>query len=99
MELFSISYVLLSVQNALLGVVTPDLRAVVVDVSKEKKLLYIRFYYHGTVQREIIELWECAITESSADFGPESTLDEKIERLDHPKEIPFRGRYAFLRKE
>ena len=95
----SISYALLATQNALLGVVTPELRAVVVDFCKEQKLLYIRFYYHGEISEKCIDLWQCAITEASADLGPDCVLDDGVERLDYPNKIPVRGRYAFLRKE
>lgn len=99
METFSMSYALLSIQRALLGVVTPELRAVVVDVCSGDKLFYIHFYYEGEVSEGVIDLWECAITESSADFGPDCILDAGVERLDYPQKIPFRGRYAYLRKE
>ena len=98
MEIFSIAYALLSAQNALLGVVTPELRAVVVDVDKEQELLYVRFYYDGNVSEDLIELWRCAITEISADLGPDHILDNGVERLDFPMKIPLRGRYAYLRK-
>ena len=36
MEIMSIGYALLAVQSALLGVITPELRAVVVDFCKKK---------------------------------------------------------------
>lgn len=97
MELFSIGYALLSTQKALLGVVTPELRAVVVDIDHEKNILYIRFYYHGEVSEDLIELWSCAITE--VDVGPDCFFDEGIERLDYPNPIPARGRFAYRRKE
>jgi hypothetical protein len=96
-EIFSMALVLLSVQRALLGVVTPELRAVVVDLDDARQVLYIRFYYHGEVSEDLIELWNCAITE--VDLGPDYFFDEGIERLDYPNKIPFRGRYAYLRKE
>lgn len=99
MEVISIGYALLSVQNALLGIVTPQLRAVVVDLHKETETLYIRFYYDGDVSKQLIDLWECAITEASADLGPDCMLDDGIQRLDCPQKIPFRGRYAYLRRE
>ena len=98
MERFSLGYSLLAVQNALLKVVTPQLRAVVVDFSKAQQL-YIRFYYDGEASEEAIDLWQCSITEASADLGVSCLLDDGIERLDYPNEIPFRGRYAYLRKE
>jgi Bacterial toxin 50 len=99
METFSVGYALLGVQIALLDVVAPELRVVVVDVCKEKQLLYIRFYYDGEVSEKLIDLWQCAITEASAGLGPDCLLDDGVERLDYPQEIPIRGRYAYLRKE
>lgn len=99
MEECTFAYVMLAVQNVLLGVVTSELRSVVVDFDEKKRVLYIRFYYHGKVSEEIIELWNCAITEVFAAISENYTLDEKIERIDYPKEMPFRGRYAYLRRE
>ncbi len=88
---------LIEVQNALLGVVTPELRAVVIDLEKDEKVLYVRFYYHGEVSEELIDLWDCAITE--IDMGLNCFYDKGIERLDYPNPIPVRGRFAFRRKE
>lgn len=99
MDTFSIGYALLAVQSALLEVIVPELRAVVVDLSNETQILYIRFYYDGEVSEKLIDLWECAITEASADLGPDCGVDDGVERLDYPKEVPPRGRYAYLRKE
>ena len=100
METFSIGYALLATQGALLDEITPQLRAVVVDVCKEEKLLYMRIYYEGEASEKRIDLWDCIITEASAALGPDCELDDKIERLDYPQEIPsHRGRYAYLRKE
>jgi hypothetical protein len=99
METFSIAYALLSAQQALLQAVTPELRAVVVDVCKEDDLFYIHFYYDGKVSEKKIDLWECAITEASADFGPDCVLNAGVERVDYPQQIPLHGCYAYLRKE
>ena len=99
-EEFSHAYAMLAMQSALLGVVTPELRAVIVDVEVEDKLLYIRFYYDGEVSEEIKKIWENAINEANKvleDF--EHHLDGKIERIDFPETMPFRGRYAYHRKE
>jgi hypothetical protein len=98
----TIGYALLAVQNALLGVVTPQLRAVIVDFEEEIPLLFIRFYYDTQVPQETINLWSNAMSKSSADFfGSICCLDCRIERLDYPKDIDsvFRGRYAYRRKE
>ena len=54
----NISYALLAMQNALLGVVTPELRAVSIDIDEEKKIFFINFYYQGEISEEIIDLWE-----------------------------------------
>ena len=94
-----VGYALLAVQQALLGVVTPELRAVVVDVDKEKSELYIRFYYDGEVSKELIDLWQGAMAEASRDFGLEYALNGGVERVDYPATYPFRGRYAYRRKE
>lgn len=95
----SIGYAMLSVQNALLGVVTPELRMVIVDFDKEEPLLYIRFYYDGEVSKTLTELWEASIAKAKADFGVNCKLDGKVERIDSPQPMPFRGRYVYERKE
>ena len=99
MKGLSISDALLSFQSALLGVVTPELRAIIIDYNSEEDFLYVRFYYNGYVSEDTIELWQCAITEGSAHLGPDCFVDEGVERLDYPQPIPKRGRYAYLRKE
>lgn len=99
METFSTGYALLATQGALLDEVTPELRAIVVDVCKEEKLLYMRIYYEGEASEKRIDLWDCIITEASAALGPDCVLDNEVERLDYPQEIPLRGRYAYLRRE
>ena len=99
MEMWSLGYALLATQRALLGIVSPELRAVVIDIDKEKKLYYIRFYHDGEASEKQIDLWECAMTEASADLGIKCIVDGFVIRLDYPEKIPLRGRYAYLRKE
>jgi hypothetical protein len=100
MEQLSVGYALLAVQRALLGEVTPQLRAVIVDVKKESELLYIRFYYDGEISEKRLDLWDCAISEAHAALAHVCcSLDGEVERLDYPKQIPVRGRLAYLRKE
>lgn len=94
-----LSDALLSTQKALLKTVTPDLRAVVVDLDNDNNVFFIRFYYTGKVSEDLIDLWQCAITEASAGLDLHYTLDDGVEKLDFPKKIPLRGRYAYLRKE
>jgi hypothetical protein len=90
---------LLCTQRALLRAVTPQLRAVVVDLDNDEIVFYIRFYYDREVSDEEIDLWQCAITEASAGLDPIYDLDNDIIRLDFPEKIPAKGRYAYLRKE
>lgn len=102
---YSIEYALLYIQGSLLDAVTPDLRAVVFDLYKDRECLFLRFYYDGNVSEEIIERWRCSITEVSAGMNPNCSMDDQIERLDFPKSIPFPGPnagggyLAFLRLE
>ena len=98
-----INRVLLATQKALLGVITPNLRAVIVDYVAEQNTVYIRLYYHGQASEELVDLWDSAITEIIAAFGADYQFDEAIERIDFPQKIPFRGvfqsgYYAYLRK-
>jgi hypothetical protein len=89
-----LSYALLSTLDALNGSITPELRAVVVNVKEKEKIFYIRFFYNGIVSEEIIELWSDVIGE--ANFYP---TDEGILRLDYPEKIPCNGSLAYYRKE
>lgn len=99
MKIFLIDEALLSIQGALLDAVTPELRAVIINTSEDRSLLYIRLYYDGEVSEETIELWNCACTETTAALRGNFFPDESIERLDYPAAITFPGRYAYLRKE
>ncbi|MBS0619888.1 MAG: hypothetical protein JSS61_00305 [Verrucomicrobia bacterium] len=92
---------LLATQRALLDVVTPELRAVVVGIDNNKIEFYIRFYYDGKVSAELIDVWSSAIAEASAGLDPFYGLDEGIERLDFPNKIPVPegGRFAYSRME
>ncbi len=99
----SMAYDRLALLDAMLGIVTPELRAVIVDFNKEQTLFYIRFFYHGEVPRILLELWQNAILKTKNDFAPNCDLDGKVERVDYPNPIPFptpfRGWPAYRRKE
>jgi hypothetical protein len=91
---------LLATQKALLGCVTPELRAVVVDIDERKKIFHISFFYDGNVNEEIIELWNCASTEASCEIPMTYKTNEQYLQINFPEKIPFiSGRYAYLRKE
>lgn len=93
----SIEYALLAMQNALIGEINPNLRAVIVDIDKQRKLYYMRFYVDGSSSKQQIEDISCIMTEASAALT--FNVNEDFERLDYPRDIPERGRLAYLRKE
>lgn len=94
-----ICYALLATQRALLGEVTPNLRAVVIDLIPEEKKGGIFFYFHGEITETDFDVASCAITEITASFPVGYSFAEHIERLDAPAKIPVYGRLAYLRKE
>jgi hypothetical protein len=93
-----LSYAKLAAQNALLGAVVHELRAVSIDIELKTKKFSVYFYYDGEISDELFDLASVAITEMSADLS-EYELDDHIERLDFPDKIPIRGHLVYLRKE
>ena len=90
---------LLDIQEALLGKVTPALREVSVDIHPNQKRLFFYFIYDGEVSKEDFHLAHLAIAEVSQSF-PGFQVDKDIERIDSPAKITRRGqRVAFARKE
>jgi hypothetical protein len=92
-----LAYAKLSLQRALLGAVTPTLRAVSVDVDEKAKKLFISFFYDGEITDDIFDIASTAIAE--VDVPGYYELDECFERLDFPEKIPVRGQLVYLRKE
>ena len=99
MKRYDLAYLLLATQRALLGMVIPSLRAVVVNLNPEDKILSFDFYYDGEISDKAFDLASCAITEASAAFSPEFKTEEKIVRIDAPSPIPCVGKFAYKRKE
>lgn len=89
----------LAAQAGLLGAVTANLRAVVVELEQEKKHLLIYFYYDGEINDQIYDIASSAITEITAYFLPEYSYEEHIERLDFPSPIPGSGVLVYERYE
>lgn len=91
--------VLLSLQRALLGMVTPDLRAVEVEVKGRR--VYGRFMYDGAVTDEHRELVDEIETLLIADL--EDDVSAQLEALSAPSPEPVaivRGTtYCYLRRE
>ncbi len=89
---------LLNTQRALVGVITPNLRAVIIKIDHKEELFYSYYYYEGELSEELLDLWQCATAEATADFW--GMTEEHFVRLDYPKEIPLGdGNFAYLRKE
>ncbi len=86
-------------QRSLWGAITPELRAVSIDLDNDNKKFFIYYYYDGEVSEKIIDLWQCATTEASAGLEFFYYDVEKIERLDFPSEIPDKGVIIYYRKE
>jgi hypothetical protein len=98
MDNLSNNYALLAAQNGLLNAVSEELLAVIVDLSKETKVLYIRFYYDKAISEVTLDVWSCAIAEISSGMGADCSTEEKIEKINHIDEIPKKGYFAYLRK-
>jgi hypothetical protein len=77
---------LLSVQRALWGRVTPDLRGVA--VSWPEGGIIVRCVYEGGVDEDTRELVSEAETETMADFDPEVEVRYEIEVVGPERSIP-----------
>ncbi len=87
-----------SVQKALLGNVTPNLRAVYVLV--EDGICGIIFYYDHPLSEDEEELASLADTEFIADFpSPEYKTSCTIEVIPYPTPIPKHGYCVYERYE
>jgi hypothetical protein len=64
-------------QRALLGNVTPSLRAVIVDVDVIQKTLFFSFFYDGEVNDELFDLASVVCVEASSNF-PEYHVSSPI---------------------
>ncbi|MEZ5485069.1 MAG: hypothetical protein R3F01_07925 [Lysobacteraceae bacterium] len=89
----------MSLMRALLGEVTPYLRAVLArDVLPDG--FQIEFYVDGPSEEAFREAASCIDTEVLADFPPEIQISHRVIRLDAPINIPVGdGLLVFLRKE
>ena len=75
---------LLDMQEALLGKVTPALRLADGAVDMEQKRLTFYFIYDGEISAMDYQLATLAIQESSVSF-PDFQIDAHIERIDYPQ--------------
>jgi hypothetical protein len=108
-ESISRGEMVLSVQRALLGNVTSNLRGVAVDW--DDRIIRVVCYYHGPISDADKELMNCVHTEIATDFVDRKPVELVTERIDMPtkligpesvirpeKRLTHRG-WVFLRKE
>jgi hypothetical protein len=88
--------ILLSVQRALLGEVSANLRAV---TAHDDELVLVVFYFDGPISEEDAETVSVIHTEIIADFFPEVEVEVKCVRLDAPTRIEDDGLRIYRRKE
>ena len=87
---------LLATQRALLGEVVSSLRGVAVDWNNNTILVY--FYNDGEISDKLKYNYNCIAAEVVASFC-EAHINEKINRLDYPNELPKHKFWAYIRKE
>jgi len=89
---------LLGTQIALWGEITPNLRAVTVNIDGITGLL-IEFFYDGSITEEIKKTAAEITMEASCFFPADFPYCDRLTRIDYPDEIPFSGRFVYFRKE
>lgn len=87
----------LSIQRALLGNVSANLRAVVFSFVGIN--INIKFYFDGFISEEDIESVSLAEAEVIADYSPEDTVSIDCIRLDFPSVINDGGVWVYQRRE
>lgn len=88
----------LSMQSALLGAVTGNMRNIAVDICENKILLY--FFIDGQIQDDDKENISTIETEVIADFEDDFDIEAIIKRIDCPEPIILgQGYSVFQRKE
>jgi hypothetical protein len=96
------SIVLLSVQRALLGEITPNMRAISVEWSEKK--IHICVYVDGEIDEKARSEFDAGVvSEVIADF-PYADVDEPVVdfefiRRDAPSKLHCRGATVYARKE
>jgi hypothetical protein len=87
----------LSIQRALLGEVSEELRAVVLSVKGN--VVDINFYFDGSINEMDAESVSCVEAEVIADFEVEFVVSARPIRLDFPSEIIDEGVWVYKRRE
>ncbi|MDN0117881.1 hypothetical protein QVN83_02675 [Yersinia frederiksenii] len=93
-----INFFKLSIQRALLGNITHNVRAIIAELRQNDIQLF--FYYDGEIQESDKETASEIESEIIADFDDNCNIDLNIRRLDYPKLINHvNGICVYLRKE
>ena len=87
----------LSVQRALLGQITPNIRFIIFTLLGNK--LDIKFYFDGLIQSEDYELASCVETEIMADYDEHEDINVECIRLDFPASPELNGVWVYKRHE
>ncbi|MGS0638778.1 hypothetical protein [Citrobacter sp. VF227] len=88
----------LSIQSALLGAITENMRNIAIDISENKIMLY--FFISGEITEDDRENISIIETEVIADFEDKFDIESVIKRVDYPESIVLeRGCSVFQRKE
>lgn len=90
--------ILCSIQRALIGHVTSNLRAAYVSINRN--IFYLTFYYDNPASDEEEELSSLVHTEFVSDFpAPDFQTDFAIYTFPYPKIIPDNGQCVYKRFE
>lgn len=89
----------LSAQRALLGHVTPQLRAVSVELDRECRRLTVRFVFDGEPSESVRDAASCAGTEMIADRPDGWTIDEQIVVCEAPAQADHLRHVVYARCE
>lgn len=89
--------VILSVQRALLGEVSPALRGV--TVGWDEKRIAILCYYDRRISEEDREAMSCVETEVMADFPADLQIDLDVIQCDAPQEMKLLDVWVYCRRE
>ena len=88
----------LSAQRALLGAITPNIRAVFAELVEEDIQIY--FYYDGQIQDDDEETASIVTSEIIADFDDEFDINLTTKQVDYPLDIvQTNGMCVYYRKE
>ena len=89
--------VLLSLQRALLGSISPSLRGVTVGFDPGRARVIC--YFHGEISEDDAEVMEDAQTMMLADLWPDQEVEFKLVRCDEPLEMNRLDDWVFRRRE